>query len=76
MPATSIKEANKEVNAQQSIGGKRRGQYIIVTPEQRARVAKYAAENGTTNAIRCFAKDIPDLKESIYSEGLENCLLA
>ena len=67
MPATSIEEANKEVNAhssRQSTGGKRHAQYVIVTPEQKARVAKYAAENGTTNAIRRFAKDIPDLKES------------
>ena len=39
---------------------------MIVTPEQKARVAKYAAENGTINAIPLhrFAKDIPDLKES------------
>ena len=34
---------------------------MIVTPEQKARVAKYATENGTTNAIHRFATDIPDL---------------
>ena len=67
MPATSIEEANKEVNAhlsQQSNGGKCRVPYVIVTPEQKARVAKYAAENGTTNAIRHFSKQLPNLKES------------
>ena len=35
-----------------------------VTPEQKARVAKYAAENGTTSTICCFVKDILYLKES------------
>ena len=75
MPDTSIEEANKEVNARQTTGGKRHGQYVIVTPEQKAKVSKYAAENSTTNAICRFAKDMPDLKKST-SEGLENCLLA
>ena len=64
MPATSIEEANKEVYARQTTSGKRHGQYVIVTPEQKARVAKYTAENGTANAIRRFAKDMPDLKEN------------
>ena len=66
VPATSIEEANKEVEASRnSNGGKRRREpYVIVTPEQKARVGKYAAENGTTNAIRRFSKDMPNLKES------------
>ena len=64
VPATSIEEANKEVDAcssRSSNGGKRRAPYVIVTPEQKARVGKYA---GTTNAIRRFSKDMPNLKES------------
>ena len=67
VPATSIEGANKEVNAhlsQQSNGGKCRAPYVIVTPEQKARVAKYAAENGTINAIHHFTKQLPSLKES------------
>ena len=66
VPATSIEEVNKEVEASRnSNGGKRRCEpYVIVTPEQKARVGRYAAENGTTNAIRRFSKDMPNLKES------------
>ena len=37
---------------------------MVATLEQKAKVAKYAAENGTTKAIRHFAKDMPELKES------------
>ena len=47
MLATSIEKANKD---NMSTGGKHRGQYVIVTPDQKARVAKYAAGNGTINA--------------------------
>ena len=67
VPATSIEEANKGVDAcssRNSNGGKRRAPYVIVTPEQKARVGKYAAENGTTNAIRRFSNNMPNLKES------------
>jgi len=43
VPATSIKEANKEINAHLSgkINRKRHATFIIVTPEQKARVGKY-----------------------------------
>ena len=37
---------------------------MIITPEQKDRVAEYAAENGPINGIRHFAKYIADLKES------------
>ena len=68
VPSSSIEEANKEVSAQlasvDDSGKKRRATYMIATLEQKAKVGKYAAENGTTKAIRHFAKDIPCLKES------------
>ena len=35
--------------------------YVIKTPEQMARVGKYAAENHTTNAIHHFSKYVPNL---------------
>ena len=52
---------------------------MIVTPEvtleQKARVAKYTTENGTTNAIRRFLKDIPNfLFERKYIKGLHGKL--
>jgi len=38
---------------------------MVATLEQKAIVAKYAAEDGTTKAIHYFAKDMPaELKES------------
>ena len=69
LPSTSIEEANKEVSAELASvdpdsGKKRRSAYMVATLEQKAKVAKYAAENGTTKAIRHFAKDMPELKES------------
>ena len=68
VPSSSIEEANKEVNAQLALvdysGKKRRAIYMIATLEQKAKIGNYATENGTTKAIRHFAKDIPRLKES------------
>ena len=63
VPATSIEEANKEVDAcssRNSNGGKRRAPCVVVTPEQKARVGKHTAENGITNAMRHFSKDMPN----------------
>ena len=37
---------------------------MVATLEQKAKVTKYAAENGATKAICHFAKDLPGLKES------------
>ena len=48
---------------------------MVATLEQKAKVAKYAAENGTSKAIRHLAKDMPELKESTVKR-MENCLLA
>ena len=68
VPSSSIEEANKEVSAQLALvddsGKKRRAAYMIATLEQKAKVGKYAAENGTTKALRHFAKDMPNLKDS------------
>ena len=66
--SSSIEEANKEVSAQLAIvddsGKKRHAAYMIATLEPKAKIKKYAAKNGTTKAIRHFAKDMPCLKES------------
>ena len=37
---------------------------MIVSLEQKAVVGKYAADHGTTKAMRHFAKDMPNLKET------------
>ena len=38
--------------------------YMILTPEQKARLGKHTTESGTTKTTRYFAKDVPNLKES------------
>jgi hypothetical protein len=45
---------------------RKRGAYEKITPENKAKIAKFAAENGIAAAIRHFDKqqDFPNLKES------------
>ena len=66
VPSSSIEEANKEVDIcyKATSTAKKRSPYSFATPEQKAKIGKYAAENGTTNAIRHFLKEFPNLKES------------
>ena len=42
----------------------KRKPYTHFTDEERAKIAKYAAENGNSNAIKHFEKDFPGLNES------------
>jgi len=51
-------EPNKEVDIcyKATDKEKKRLPYNYATPKQKAKVRKYAAENGTTNAIRHFQK--------------------
>ena len=65
VPSASIEEANEQVKAElKEKCGKACAPYIVATPEQKAKVGKYVAENGTTNAIRIFSRELPNLKES------------
>lgn len=43
---------------------KKRGTYVIYSPSDRARIGKYAAENGPASTLRKFKTDFPDIKES------------
>ena len=58
---------------------KKRGKYVRYTPEQRASIGKYAAENGNERARHHFLSTFPDLTESTirnfkkaYRERLEH----
>jgi len=65
VPSTSIEEANKEETvALAERKDKKRLPYLIVYLEQKARISKYAADQETTNAMRHFSKDFPNLRES------------
>ena len=75
VPSSSIEEVNKEVVAKNAESReKKRSPYMIVSLEQKAVVGKYAADHGTTYAIRHFVKDLPNLKESTVKR-MEGCLL-
>lgn len=41
-----------------------RGKYVVYTDEDRAKIGKYACENGNERARRHFSEKIPGLKES------------
>ena len=66
VPSSSIEEGNKEVNIcyKATSTKKKRSPYSIETSEQKAKIGKYAAENGTTNAACHFSKEFPSLKKS------------
>ena len=66
LDSATIEEANKEVTAVIVDTGGKRKPYLNLTYEKQAATGRYAAEHGTVNAIRCFARDFPkdSLKES------------
>ena len=59
IPSSYITEANKEVIATTNSQLEKRGPYLKFTPEKKVEIAKYAAENGITSAVKCFSKDFP-----------------
>ena len=65
LSSSAIEEANKEVTAILCDPGKRHS-YLKISPEQKAIIARYAANHGIIKAVRQFSKDFPDnsLKET------------
>ena len=59
LDSAAIEEANKEVTAVIADTGGKRKLYLKLTDEQWATIGRYAAEHGTVNAIRRFARDFP-----------------
>ena len=66
LSSTAIEEANKEVTAVLFTDPAKRQSYLKILSEQKAFIARYAANHGIVNAIRWFSKDFPEnsLKES------------
>ena len=56
LSSSAIEEANKEVTALLRDPGKRHP-YLKILPEQKAIIARYAANNGIVKAVRQFSKD-------------------
>ena len=72
--SAAIEEANEEVTAViEDTGGKRKP-YSKLTGKQRATIWSYAAEHGTVNAIRRFARDFPRLFKGKYNSWVEDSL--
>ena len=72
-----VQEALARCEAAANSGKRKR--YASYTDEDRAKIGKYASENGTTAALKRFRQDIPDLGESTvrsfkirYLAALEN----
>lgn len=82
VPSTAVQWAKREVQQQQEHSvkaGTKRGVYGVVSPDDKAKIAKYAAENGVSASLRHFKRGnaFPDLKESTvrgwakaYKDGL------
>ena len=60
MSPAQIKEANKEVEKMKFNNCTKRGQYQKVSIETKTKIAKYAAENGVTGAVKKFKRSIPN----------------
>jgi len=63
VPSKAIELANAEVKKVTENKARGRGPYTYLTGAQRYKVGKQAAEHGTTNTMRYFAKKYPDLPE-------------
>ena len=65
LSSSAIEEANKEVTAILCDPAKRHP-YLKISPEQKAIIARYAANHGIIIAVRQFSKDSPEnsLKET------------
>ena len=65
LSSSAIEEANKKVTAILCDPAKRHP-YLKISPEQKAIIARYAANHGIIKAVRQFSKDFPEnsLKET------------
>ena len=73
MPSTSIKTVNIEVKTESEKCRKAHALYMVMTPEQKAKVGKYIAKNGTINVILHFTRELLSLKK--YCVRVEEGLL-
>ena len=62
--ASGLKEVNK-VQTSDERNGRKRGRYGIFSAKDKAKVAKYASENGVTASLKYFKRtqEFNDLKE-------------
>ena len=70
LSSSAIEEANKEVTAVLCDPGKRHP-YLKISPEQKAIIARYAANNGIVKAVRQFLKDFPENSLRKYNTWMD-----
>lgn len=56
--ANNVAKATEELHQKQSFGKRPRGPYQILSPEYKAKVGRYAAENGNAAAARKFSVEL------------------
>ena len=60
---TDFQAAQNEVEATIQ-SKKKRGTYVVYTPNERFEIVKYAVENGTSKVVSRYKSRFPSLKES------------
>jgi len=75
--SSAIKEANKEVTAIVTNTGGKKKSYVKLTPEQKAMIGRYAAENGVVNIIDHFKRELLEdsFKESTFHRWKKTYIL-
>ena len=72
LPSSAIEEANAAVNSvrqEESVKSKR-GPYLKLSDEVRAKIGKYSSENGDSVAVRHFTQVLGKLKNRSTVRGL------
>lgn len=66
IPSSAIAAANKEVRRviEESSKSKKRGPYKRYTPGDRAKIGRFASENGVMAAVRKFSQEYERINES------------
>ena len=56
VPSATVAEVTKHVEEELKREKKQRGEYIKLSPEEKAKIGKYASENGVARAVRKFSE--------------------
>ena len=82
IPSSCIESANKQVSAELAASirstttKRKRGPYNRYMPKEKAKIAKYAVQHGTSAALRHFKDRFPEPKLSVVNDWKEAMLKA
>ena len=73
IPPAVLSEVNKRVKLVTANQTRMRGSYLFLTPEEKARVAKYGSVNGVRAAVRRFSSEFcKELKETTVRDWVKS----